>query len=67
MVSVDCFAGRSVDAKRHLYAEVVERLEALGVPRDHVTITVRDIDRASWGVRGGQAASDVDLGFDVEV
>ena len=67
MVSIDCFAGRSLDAKRTLYAEIVGRLEPLGIPRDHVTITVRDLDRESWGVRGGQAASDVDLGFEIEV
>ncbi|MFL6156367.1 MAG: tautomerase family protein [Marmoricola sp.] len=67
MVTVDCFAGRSVDAKRALYAGVVDRLAALGVPRDHVTIIVRDLPTESWGIRGGQAACDVDLGFDVNV
>ncbi|MFT4187253.1 MAG: tautomerase family protein [Aeromicrobium sp.] len=67
MVSVDCFAGRSPDAKRRLYAEVVERLEPLGVPRDHVSIVVRGLPAENWGIRGGQAACDVDLGFQVEV
>lgn len=67
MVSIDCFAGRSLDAKRSLYAEIVGRLEPLGIPRDHVTITLREITRENWGIRGGQAASDVDLGFDVNV
>src|SRR5262245_61193733 len=27
LVSIDCFVGRSVDAKRKLYAEIVNRLE----------------------------------------
>ena len=36
LVSVDCFAGRSVEAKRRLYGEIVDRLEPLGIPRDHV-------------------------------
>jgi len=67
MVSIDCFAGRSSDAKRSLYAEIVDRLEPLGIPRDHVTITLREIARENWGIRGGQAACDVDLGFDVNV
>lgn len=66
-VTIDCFAGRSVEAKRTLYAEIVGRLEALGVPRDHVTITLRESDLENWGIRGGQAACDVDLGFDVGV
>lgn len=67
LVHIDCFEGRSVDAKRALYCEIVTRLEPLGIPADHVSITVRDIPTSNWGIRGGQAACDVDLGFDVEV
>jgi phenylpyruvate tautomerase PptA (4-oxalocrotonate tautomerase family) len=67
LVAIDCFAGRSVDAKRKLYAEIVNRLEPFGIPRDHVTILVRDIPTESWGIRGGQAACDLDLGFTINV
>ena len=67
LVVVDCFAGRSVDAKRALYREVSRRLGVLGIPADHITVIVRDIEMANWGIRGGQAACDVDLGFDVNV
>ena len=67
MVSIDCFAGRSVQAKRNLYTEVVDRLAALGIPRDHVTITLREIPTENWRIRGGQAACDVVLGFEVRV
>lgn len=67
MVTIDCFAGRSVQAKRDLYAEIVARLSVVGIPPDHVTITVRDVPLENWGIRGGQAACDVDLGFDVSV
>jgi phenylpyruvate tautomerase PptA (4-oxalocrotonate tautomerase family) len=67
LISIDCFAGRSLDAKRKLYSEIVDRLEALGIPRDHVTITVRGAAAENWGVRGGQAACDVDLGFEINV
>lgn len=66
-VTIDCFTGRSVDAKRNLYREIVYRLAALGIPRDHVTILVRESDAQNWGIRGGQAACDVDLGFTVTV
>lgn len=67
LVTIDCFAGRSVQAKRNLYLEIVNRLEALGIPPDHVTIVLRDNPIQNWGIRGGQAACDVDLGFDVNV
>lgn len=43
------------------------RRGTFGIPADHVTIVVRDIDTTSWGIRGGQAACDVELGFDVNV
>lgn len=67
LVSIDCFDGRSIDAKRQLYSEIVGRLEPLGIPRDHVSITLRESPAENWGIRGGQAASDVDLGFKVNV
>ncbi|MFF2372092.1 tautomerase family protein [Agromyces sp. NPDC058110] len=67
LVTIDCFAGRSPRAKAALYAAIVDRLEPLGIPRDHVTTVVHDIPRESWGLMGGVAASEVDLGFDVQV
>ncbi len=66
-VSVDAFTGRSIDAKRALYREIVESLEPLGIPGDHVSIVVRDVPLANWGIRGGEAACDVELGFEVNV
>jgi len=66
-VSIDAFAGRSVDAKRALYRAIVENLAALGIPRDHVKILLRELPRENWGIRGGQAAIDVELGFKVDV
>ncbi len=66
-VAIDCFAGRSVQAKRTLYREIVDRLSTLGIPPDHVTIVLRESPLENWGVRGGQAACDVDLGFNVNV
>jgi phenylpyruvate tautomerase PptA (4-oxalocrotonate tautomerase family) len=67
LVTIDCFAGRSVAAKRELYREIVSRLAAFDIPADHVTIVLRESALENWGVRGGQAACDVNLGFDVNV
>jgi len=66
-VAIDCFAGRTVQAKRNLYREIVDRLKVLGIPPDHVTIVLRESAVENWGIRGGQAACDVDLGFNVNV
>lgn len=66
-ISIDAFAGRSLDAKRRLYRAIVDNLEPLGIPRDHVKIILREIPRENWGIRGGQAACDVELGYELEV
>jgi phenylpyruvate tautomerase PptA (4-oxalocrotonate tautomerase family) len=67
LVTIDCFVGRSVQAKRNLYGEIVNRLGAFGIPADHITILLRESALENWGVRGGQAACDIDLGFDINV
>lgn len=67
LITIDCFAGRSAEAKRRLFAEVATRLEAVGVPRGHATVILHEIPLTDWGLRAGVPAADVDLGFDVEV
>ena len=67
VVTIDAFAGRSLQAKRALYLAVVRNLERLGVPPDHVTIKLHELPKENWGIRGGKAACDVELGFKVEV
>lgn len=66
LVSIDLIPGRSLDAKRKLYAAIVARLAPLGVPADHVQVRLREIPREDWGL-GGRAASDIDLGFKIDV
>jgi phenylpyruvate tautomerase PptA (4-oxalocrotonate tautomerase family) len=66
-VGIDAFEGRSLEAKRALYRHIVVNLEALGIPRDHVQIRLRELPRSNWGIRGGQAGCDVELGFEVNV
>jgi len=66
-ISIDCFAGRSLEAKRNLYQVIVSNLQEFGIPPNHVKILLREITAENWGIRGGQAACDVDLGFKVNV
>jgi len=66
-ISIDAFAGRSLDAKRNLYMAIVKNLEPFGIPKNHVKILLREIPKENWGIRGGQAGCDVELGFKVEV
>ena len=66
-ISIDAFAGRSLEAKRNLYRAIVNNLEPLGIPKDHVKILLREVTKENWGIRGGQAGCDVDLGFKIDV
>lgn len=67
LVTIDCIKGRSLDAKRNLYRFIVENLEVLGVPKDHVKILLRESPKENWGIRGGVAGCDVQLEYAVEV
>ena len=66
-ISIDAFAGRSLDAKRNLYMTIVKNLEPFGIPKNHVKILLREIPKENWGIRGGQAGCDVELGFNLDV
>lgn len=66
-ISIDAFAGRSLETKRNLYRAIVEHLAPFGIPPDHVTIVLREAPAENWGIRGGQAACDVELGFKVDI
>ncbi|BDQ33973.1 tautomerase family protein [Pseudodesulfovibrio portus] len=67
LVEIKAFAGRSVDAKRALYAHIVDNLSACGVPPEDVFIVVHDLPMENWGIRGGKAACDVDFSFRIDV
>jgi phenylpyruvate tautomerase PptA (4-oxalocrotonate tautomerase family) len=67
LVEIDLFPGRSPAAKRALYQAVVRNLGALGIPADHVKILLRESPPENWGIRGGLPASEVDLGFKIDV
>ncbi len=67
LINIDLFIGRSLDAKKKLYCAIVKNLEPLGIPADHVKSLLRESPSEDWGIRGGVPASEVDLGFDVNV
>ena len=46
---------------------LVDRLEALGTPRRDVVIVLHEPPIENWGVHGGRPASEVDLGYSLNV
>lgn len=65
-VEVTLFSGRSLDAKRRLYRAVVEQLGRFGVPDSDIKVALIEVPPENWGIRG-LPASEIDLGFNIEV
>ena len=66
-VEILLFPGRSLEAKRNLYQGIVKRFGALGIAPEDVFIVVHEPPLDNWGIRGGQPASELELGFKVDV
>lgn len=66
IIEISLFTGRSVDAKRRLYAALVSELGAFGIAPSDLKVVLHDVPRENWGL-GGKAAVDIELGFKVEV
>lgn len=49
----------SFDAKRALYAALVEQLEKAGVPALEIKIVVYEVPSENWGLRGGIPGSEI--------
>jgi phenylpyruvate tautomerase PptA (4-oxalocrotonate tautomerase family) len=67
LVEVTMFAGRSRQAKRRLYQALVRNIGELGVAPADVFVVLLEPPLDNWGIHGGQMASEVDLGFEVQV
>jgi phenylpyruvate tautomerase PptA (4-oxalocrotonate tautomerase family) len=67
LVEVTLFSGRSMGAKRTLYQTIVRNLAALGVPPLDIKISLLETPPENWGIRGGMPASEIDLGFEIDV
>ncbi len=66
-IEVTLFSGRSMEAKRTLYRTIVANLSELGVPANEIKIILIEVPAENWGLRGGVPASELDLGFKVDV
>ncbi len=66
IIEIDVFPGRSLDAKRKLYQKIVQNLSEQIQPND-ILVILKEPSLDNWGVRGGMPASEIDLGFKLDV
>ena len=68
IIEISMFSGRTIDTKKKMYQLIVSKLsERLNIQKDEIFILLYEQPKENWGVRGGIAASDIDLGFKVEI
>lgn len=68
IIEITMFKGRSNEAKKQLYAEIVKNLtNSLNINGNDITIVINEPPLENWGIRGGLPASEVDLGFSLNV
>lgn len=67
LIEITAFPGRSSEAKRVLYGAIVRNLTAAGWDARDILIVIVESPLENWGVRGGVPASEVDLGYPLDV
>lgn len=67
LVEIALFEGRTPETKGKLYAAIVAVLEGVGVPKNEVFLRIIEQPRENFGIRGGQRADLVLLGYEVKV
>jgi phenylpyruvate tautomerase PptA (4-oxalocrotonate tautomerase family) len=66
-IEITMFKGRSIEVKRELYRLIVKNLEPFGVPTNDVKIILLEVSPSEVGMRGGKAACDVDIGYEIPI
>lgn len=67
-IEVSMFPGRSKQCKKQLYTSMVQQLQTdLSIEPTTVFIILYEPPMENWGIRGGQSAEDVVLGFNIHL
>lgn len=66
IIEISLFTGRSIEAKRRLYAALVAELAPFGLAAHDIKVILHEVPRENWGL-SGLPASEIELGFKVDV
>lgn len=66
-IEITMFAGRSLDVKRTLYRTIVSNLEPFGVAANDVKVILIEVLPSDVGMRGGFAAADLEIGYEISI
>ncbi|MFX1338617.1 MAG: tautomerase family protein [Promethearchaeota archaeon] len=68
IIEITMFKGRSLEAKRILYSEIVKNLEdSPGINGMDILIVIHESKLENWGIRGGKLPNEAELEFKIDV
>lgn len=68
LIEITMFPGRSLEAKKAFYQNLVDKLaKNPGIDGDDITTVLYEPPMDNWALRGGNPASEVDIGFKIDV
>jgi phenylpyruvate tautomerase PptA (4-oxalocrotonate tautomerase family) len=68
VIEISAFKGRLDDAKKQLFRAIVENLaKNPGIAGDDIVIVLHEAPLENWGIKGGKPASEVQIGFKIDI
>ena len=67
LIEATVYPGRTIETKRRLYTRLIAELGETGIAAEDIRIVLYEVPRENWGLKGGVPASEIDLGFEVEI
>ena len=67
LFEITLFPGRTLETKRELCKRLCEGMKTFGIDSNDTRVVLYEVPMENWGIRGGQAGSDVVLGFQTNV
>jgi phenylpyruvate tautomerase PptA (4-oxalocrotonate tautomerase family) len=67
LIEATVYPGRTIETKRRLYTRLINELGKTGIAAEDIRIVLYEVSRENWGLKGGIPASEIDLGFEVEI
>ncbi len=67
LFEISMFPGRSLEVKRTLYNLLCNGMAKFGVAKEDTRVVLHEVPMDNWGIRGGQAGTDVVLGFNTDI
>jgi len=68
LIEIAMFSGRTTETKKNLYKTIVERVESEKLmKKENIFIVLNEQNLDNWGIKGGKIATEVNLGFKVDI